>query len=91
MCIRDRELVPPSIRGTVVAFLLLCLNMLGIVPGSQLMGMLSDNLISQGVENPYTLLLVGFSVMFLVLGPIFYYLAGKYYESDRNKLRAIFG
>ena len=86
-----QELVPPSIRGTVVAFLLLCLNMLGIVPGSLLMGMLSDNLISQGVENPYTLLLVGFSVMFLVLGPIFYYLAGKYYESDRNKLRAIFG
>ncbi len=86
-----QELVPASIRGTVVAFLLLCLNMLGIVPGSLLMGMLSDNLMSQGVENPYTLLLVGFSVMFLILGPIFYYLAGKYYESDRKKLNEIYG
>jgi len=86
-----QELVPHSIRGTVVAFLLLCLNMFGIVPGSLLMGMLSDNLISQGVENPYTPLLVGFSVMFLVLGPIFYYLAGKYYESDRKKLSEIYG
>ncbi len=86
-----QELVPASIRGTVVAFLLLCLNMLGIVPGSLLMGILSDNLMSQGVENPYTLLLVGFSVMFLILGPIFYYLAGKYYESDRKKLNEIYG
>ena len=86
-----QELVPSSIRGTVVAFLLLCLNMLGIVPGSLLMGMLSDNLISQGVENPYTLLLVAFSVMFLILGPLFYYLAGRYYESDKAKLAEKFG
>ena len=65
--------------------------MLGIVPGSLLMGMLSDNLISQGVENPYTLLLVAFSVMFLILGPLFYYLAGRYYESDKAKLAEKFG
>ena len=85
-----QELVPPSIRGTVVAFNLLCLNMLGIVPGSLLMGVLSDHLISQGYENPYTNLLVGFSVLFLILGPPLYYLAGKFYQSDKKRLETIF-
>ena len=85
-----QELVPSSIKGTVVAFNLLCLNMLGIATGSILFGIIADYTVAQGYENPYTNLLVGFSTLFLILGPLLYYLAGRYYESDRKKLQKEF-
>ena len=85
-----QELVPSSIKGTVVAFNLLCLNMLGIASGSILFGIIADYAVAQGYENPYTNLLVGFSTLFLILGPLLYYLAGRYYESDRKKLQKEF-
>ena len=53
-------------------------------------GIALDSLIASGVEDPYTITLVGFSVMFLVLGPPLYYFAGKYYESDKKKLEKVF-
>ena len=85
-----QELVPSSIKGTVVAFNLLCLNMFGIASGSILFGIIADYAVAQGYENPYTNLLVGFSTLFLLLGPLLYYLAGRYYESDRKKLQKEF-
>jgi|TARA_X000000950_G_scaffold94238_2_gene118744 MFS family permease len=85
-----QELVPSSIKGTVVAFNLLCLNMFGIASGSILFGIIADYAVAQGYENPYTNLLVGFSTLFLILGPLLYYLAGRYYESDRKKLQKEF-
>jgi MFS family permease len=85
-----QELVPSSIKGTVVAFNLLCLNMLGIASGSILFGIIADYAVAQGYENPYTNLLVGFSTLFLLLGPLLYYLAGRYYESDRKKFQKEF-
>ena len=85
-----QELVPSSIKGTVVAFNLLCLNLLGIAIGSIVFGIMADYAVAQGYEDPYTNLLVGFSLMFLILGPPLYYFAGKYYQSDRVKLGEIF-
>ena len=85
-----QELVPSNIRGTIVGFNLVCLNLLGYVPGSMIAGIALDSLIASGVEDPYTITLVGFSVMFLVLGPPLYYFAGKYYESDKKKLETAF-
>ena len=85
-----QELVPSSIKGTVVAFNLLCLNLLGIAIGSIVFGIMADYAVAQGYEDPYTNLLVGFSLMFLVLGPPLYYFAGKYYQSDREKLKEVF-
>ena len=85
-----QELVPSSIKGTVVAFNLLCLNLLGIAIGSIVFGIMADYAVAQGYEDPYTNLLVGFSLMFLVLGPPLYYFAGKYYQSDRKKLKEVF-
>tara|TARA_B100000963_G_scaffold226639_1_gene197722 strand:- start:2454 stop:3674 length:1221 start_codon:yes stop_codon:yes gene_type:complete len=85
-----QELVPPTIKGTVVAFNLLCLNMLGIALGSILFGILADYAVTQGYENPYTNLLVGFSCVFLVFGPILYYLAGRFYEKDKTTLKEKF-
>ena len=85
-----QELVPSSIKGTVVAFNLLCLNLLGIAIGSIVFGIMADYAVAQGYEDPYTNLLVGFSLMFLILGPPLYYFAGKYYQSDKEKLNKIF-
>ena len=85
-----QELVPSSIKGTVVAFNLLCLNLLGIAIGSIVFGIMADYAVAQGYEDPYTNLLVGFSLMFLILGPLLYYFAGKYYQSDKEKLNKIF-
>ena len=86
-----QELVPSNIRGTIVGFNLVCLNLLGYVPGSLIAGIALDSLIASDAENPYTLTLVGFNIMFLILGPILYYLAGKFYESDKSKLARDFG
>jgi len=86
-----QELVPSSIRGTIVGFNLVCLNLLGFVPGSIIAGVVLDNMLSSGTEMPYTQTLVAFSVMFLILGPILYYLAGKYYQSDKAALEKKFG
>ena len=85
-----QELVPSSIKGTVVAFNLLCLNLLGIAIGSIVFGIMADYAVAKGYEDPYTNLLVGFSLMFLILGPPLYYFAGKYYQSDKKKLNKIF-
>ena len=85
-----QELVPSSIKGTVVAFNLLCLNLLGIAIGSIVFGIMADFAVAKGYEDPYTNLLVGFSLMFLILGPPLYYFAGKYYQSDKKKLNKIF-
>ena len=86
-----QELVPSSIRGTIVGFNLVCLNLLGFVPGSIIAGVVLDNMLASGTEMPYTQTLVAFSVMFLILGPILYYLAGKYYQSDKAALEKNFG
>jgi hypothetical protein len=51
---------------------------------------MADYAVAQGYEDPYTNLLVGFSLMFLVLGPPLYYFAGKYYQSDKKRLNEIF-
>lgn len=86
-----QELVPPSIRGTIVGFNLVCLNLLGFVPGSIIAGIVLDSMLASGAEMPYTQTLVAFSVMFLILGPILYYLAGKYYQADKEALEKEFG
>jgi hypothetical protein len=54
-------------------------------------GIALDSLIASEVETPYTITLVGFNIIFLILGPVLYYLAGKFYESDKAKLARDFG
>tara|TARA_A100001234_G_scaffold47992_1_gene40132 strand:- start:3184 stop:4317 length:1134 start_codon:yes stop_codon:yes gene_type:complete len=99
-----QELVSSNLRATIVAFNLLCVNLLGFVPGSLISGILMDNMLesvnshpfavamhAQGTVLVYSNVLVGFAIMFLIMGTILYYLAGKYYESDRKKLSEIYG
>lgn len=99
-----QELVSSNLKATIVAFNLLCVNLLGFVPGSLISGILMDNMLesvnshpfavamhAQGTVLVYSNVLVGFAIMFLIMGTILYYLAGKYYESDREKLNEIYG
>ena len=61
------------------------------IPAIMIAGIALDSLIASEVEIPYTITLVGFNIMFLILGPVLYYLAGKFYESDKAKLARDFG
>mgnify|MGYP001478113754 FL=1 len=80
-----QELVPPKIRATVVAFYILCLNLIGLTFGSLGGGIFTDILRSFDVIEPYTIMLVTFSLIAGLAIPC-YYFGGKFYESDRKRL-----
>jgi MFS family permease len=80
-----QELVPPKIRATVVAFYILCLNLIGLTFGSLGGGIFTDVLRSFDVSEPYTIMLVTFSLIAGLAIPC-YYFGGKIYESDRKRL-----
>lgn len=80
-----QELVPPKIRATVVAFYILCLNLIGLTFGSLGGGIFTDLLRTFDVAEPYTIMLVTFSLIAGLAIPC-YYFGGKIYESDRKKL-----
>jgi len=80
-----QELVPPQIRGSAVAVYLLLLNLVGLGIGITFGGILVDVLIAQGVEQPYTGMLVCFTLISFLAIPAFY-LAGKRYSQDRKAL-----
>ena len=82
-----QELVPPTIRGTVVAFYLLTLNLVGVALGITLGGIAIDMMLARGVEEPYTITLLVFTVLSLTAIPLFY-MAGRRYERDRMALFA---
>ena len=80
-----QELVPPKIRATVVAFYILCLNLIGLTFGSLGGGIFTDLLRSFEVAEPYTIMLVTFSLIAGLAIPC-YYFGGKIYELDRKRL-----
>lgn len=82
-----QELVPPRIRGTVVAFYILLLNLVGLGFGITAGGITIDLMIAEGVEQPYTWALLVFSALSLFAIPLFF-LAGRRYEKDRAHLFA---
>lgn len=80
-----QELVPPQIRGTVVAFYILSLNFVGLGIGVTGGGMVIDWMANNGVAEPYTWTLVAFTVLTAFAIPLFY-LAGRRFERDRAAL-----
>jgi len=85
-----QEVVPANIRGSVVAFNLLCINLVGYSLGSYTAGLSIDYLLEIGVSQPYTHVLVASVVIYLLTGPICYYLAGKHYDADKKALEMQF-
>ncbi|MDA9625461.1 MFS transporter [Luminiphilus sp.] len=82
-----QELVPPQIRGTVTAVVLLMINVLGIGFGVTSSGLVVDWLIAIDVDSPYTTSLAFFTVISFLTIPLFFF-AGKRFDQDREALKA---
>ena len=80
-----QELVPPQIRGTVVAFYILSLNFFGLGLGVTGGGIFVDWMIAESVAQPYTVTLIVFTALSLIAIPLFYF-AGRRFERDREAL-----
>ena len=84
-----QELVPENIKATVVSFYILTLNLIGLTIGSLGGGLCADILRSSGYAEPYTIMLVIFSIISVISIPC-YYLAGKKYKADKLTLEQTF-
>ena len=84
-----QELVPDKIRATVVAFYILTLNLIGLTIGSWGGGVCADWMEAANYQEPYTMMLVVFSIISIISIPC-YYLAGKRYKKDKLMLDKVF-
>ena len=84
-----QELVPDRIRATVVAFYILTLNLIGLTIGSWGGGLCADWMEAANYQEPYTMMLVVFSIISVISIPC-YYLAGKRYKQDKILLGKVF-
>lgn len=85
-----QELVPPQIRGTVTAAVLLMINVVGIGFGVTAGGLTVDWLIERGVDEPYTTSMVFFTGISFLTIPLLYY-AGRRFEQDRAAISGLVG
>ena len=84
-----QELVPDRIRATVVAFYILTLNLIGLTIGSWGGGVCADWMEASNFQEPYTMMLVVFSIISVISIPC-YYMAGKRYKEDKLILNKVF-
>ena len=84
-----QELVPDKIRATVVAFYILTLNLIGLTIGSWGGGVCADWMEAANYQEPYTMMLVVFSIISIISIPC-YYVAGKRYKKDKLMLDKVF-
>ena len=82
-----QELVPPRIRGTVVAFYILTLNFVGLGIGVTVGGVAIDYMIANAISQPYTMTLLVFTLISMFAIPLFYF-AGRRFDQDREALFA---
>lgn len=82
-----QELAPPRIRGTVVAFAILMLQLFGAAAGAVIAGFVIQSLLDAGVPNPYTRTLLGFTFVSMASIPLFFY-GGLRFQRDRAALFA---
>ena len=85
-----QELVPPTIRATVVGFYIMVLNVVGLGIGNTGAGILVDRVKAAGGSDGYTQALVAFTAASLLALPLFWY-AGRRFVRDREALYAKLG
>ncbi len=83
-----QELSPAKSRGTVVAFFILMINLVGLGFGITGGGWLVDYLIRQGSPTPYGTTLLLFTFISMLSIPLLY-LAGRRFYQDRDALRQL--
>lgn len=81
-----QELVPPQIRGTVTAVVLLMINVIGIGFGVTASGFFVDFLIANDVDSPYTTSMAFFTCLSFLTIPLFFF-AGRRFDQDRQALK----
>jgi len=76
-----QELAPPQVCSTAVAFSILLCSVIGVGMSITASGILIDYLSAAGMESPYTLALLIFTILSFASIPAFYF-AAKYYELE---------
>ncbi|MBI1250211.1 MAG: MFS transporter [Alphaproteobacteria bacterium] len=71
-----QELAPPQVRATLVAFLILVSNVVGLGVGITGSGIMVDALIARDIANPYTWTLFSFTCLSMLAIPCFFF-AGR--------------
>ena len=79
-------LIPPEVRSTVIAFSILLMNVIGLGIGITLTGVAIDFMTAYGVEEPYSVTLLWFTVCSLFLAMPCFLFAGLRYKQDQERL-----
>jgi MFS family permease len=67
-----QELCPPQVRATVVAFYIMSLNVVGLGLGITGSGIMVDQLIARGIEQPYSWTLFAFTCLSALAIPCYF-------------------
>jgi MFS transporter, Spinster family, sphingosine-1-phosphate transporter len=82
-----QELSPPSARATLIAFNILCLNVIGLGIGITGTGWLIDMFRNAGDAQPYSTATLTMSLVSMLALPAFF-LAGRWFHRDRAAMIA---
>jgi MFS transporter, Spinster family, sphingosine-1-phosphate transporter len=83
-----QELAPPGARATVMAFFVLCVNVVGLGIGVTGAGIMADMLRANGSTAPYSETLLAFTVLSALALPAFF-LAGRLFKRDKERMAAV--
>jgi MFS transporter, Spinster family, sphingosine-1-phosphate transporter len=83
-----QELTSPNVRATVMAFFVLCVNVIGLGVGVTGAGFVADMLRAQGSAAPYSEMLLAFTFLSLLCVPAFF-LAGHWFKRDKARMAAL--
>ena len=79
-------LIPPEVRSTVIAFSILLMNVIGLGIGITFTGVAIDFMTAYGVDEPYSVTLLWFTVFSLFLAMPCFLFAGLRYRRDQERL-----
>jgi MFS family permease len=82
-----QELAPDGARATIISFYVLCINGIGLGVGISGAGFMVDMLRNAGSAEPYSQMLLAFTILSLFALPSFF-LAGRWFKRDKLRLTA---
>ncbi|MBV32684.1 MAG: hypothetical protein CMK36_04525 [Porticoccaceae bacterium] len=82
-----QELAPAQVRATTVAFTIMSFNIVGLGIGITGTGIAVDWVISQGWEQPYSLVILSATLFSYLAVPCFY-LSGLWFRRDKDRVNS---